>query len=309
VDSATAEPTSASSVPCALRPLETSNVRSSSATQNATAEAVLLAVPGRGGVHRVPPDDEHAPDSPRFERFFTMLPDVVHECLVDGGAERVSLRELVGAIPDAASFPVKESALDVLCLRNVLSAAGCAALRHAVDTKRSVYPDSVDRMPEHQLDLSRIELEQLIGPAAVANLWRLPLMFTSQRASGISRELSDGESDALPALRSSHPAHDPTPSYRVETFVRRFSRGTRPLLNFHLDSAAVTVNVALSDDTDHSGGRLLVVLDDGVQVLDRVAGEATVHSSSVLHAVSAMEAGVRHSLIVFFHAPSVLPRG
>lgn len=120
-------------------------------------------------------------------------------------------------------------------------------------------------------------------------------MLLPQRESGIPGEVSD----APPASRWSNPE----PRYRVDAIVRRFSRGTRPLLNFHYDAAAVTVNVALSDDADHAGGRLLAVLDEGVTVLRRVAGEATVHPSSVLHAVSAMEAGVRYSLILFFHLP------
>ena len=81
-------------------------------------------------------------------------------------------------------------------------------------------------------------------------------------------------SDAPPASRWSNPE----PRYRVDAIVRRFSRGTRPLLNFHYDAAAVTVNVALSDDADHAGGRLLAVLDE----LDLLTGLPSGPSARVM---------------------------
>lgn len=130
----------------------------------------FLAVRGRGGVHVRAPDDERAPETPAFDRFYTALPAAVRRCLVEGGAERADPEELLSAIPDASGFPVEETLLDVLRLRGALDAAGCAALRRAVDARRSCYPDSVDRMPEHQLDLSCAELERLIGAPAVGKL-------------------------------------------------------------------------------------------------------------------------------------------
>ena len=145
---------------------------------------------------------------------------------------------------------------------------------------------------------SRADLEGLTSARTVAALWRLPRMLYSQRESGVLAEGTDA-----PADRWGSPEPCTEPEWRVEVFVRRYSRGTRPLMSFHRDACAVTVNVALSDDAAHSGGRLLAVLDDGVQVLKREAGQATVHPSDVLHAVSAMEAGVRYSLLLFFYNP------
>ena len=43
-----------------------------------------------------------------------------------------------------------------------------------------------------------------------------------------------------------------------------------------------------------------VVLDDRVRLLSRAEGEATVHPSTVLHAVSGVTSGVRYSLLLFF---------
>ena len=257
--------------------------------QSLADSKILLAIPGRGGVWRPVSDDEHAPDNLTFQRFFTALPRVVRQCLVDRVA--VDARVLVEALPNIDAYPT-ETALDVLCVKSAISAAGCSALRTAVDTRRSLFPDSVDGMPEHQFDITREGLEGYIGKETVAKLWRLPRRLTSQRESGECGE----SSDLPPANRWTNPE----PRYRVELFLRRYSRGTRPLLNFHRDSCAVTVNVALSADEAHTGGRLLAILDDGVQVIVREEGEVTVHPSDVLHAVTAVEAGVRYSLLLFF---------
>lgn len=85
-----------------------------------------------------------------------------------------------------------------------------------------------------------------------------------------------------------------------EIFVRRYSIDTRPWIPFHPDAYEVTVNVALSSDAAHDGGRLLGVFDGRVQALERGEGGATVHSSRLLHAVSSMTRGTRYSLIIFF---------
>jgi predicted 2-oxoglutarate/Fe(II)-dependent dioxygenase YbiX len=74
----------------------------------------------------------------------------------------------------------------------------------------------------------------------------------------------------------------------------------QPWTSFHFDNAETTVNVALSPDDDHSGGRLLGLFGGAVQSIERGEGEATVHSSSLLHGVSRMTGGVRYSLIMFF---------
>ena len=69
-------------------------------------------------------------------------------------------------------------------------------------------------------------------------------------------------------------------------FARRYTPGTRPWCPFHHDVSRCTVNVALSTDGAHrEGGRLLAVYDGCVHQLEREEGTATVHPSSLLHAV------------------------
>ena len=58
--------------------------------------------------------------------------------------------------------------------------------------------------------------------------------------------------------------------------------------------------MALSSDEAHSGGRLLGVFNGRVQQVVRGEGEATVHSSKLLHGVTKMTSGTRYSLILFF---------
>ena len=90
-----------------------------------------------------------------------------------------------------------------------------------------------------------------------------------------------------------------------ESFVRRYSADTRPLNPFHRDRYRVTINVALSAHEDHGGGHLLGVFDGQIHRMDRSEGDATVHNSDLVHAVSAVTSGTRYSLIMFF---SVRPR-
>jgi len=139
----------------------------------------------------------------------------------------------------------------------------------------------------------------------VAELWKLPSRLLAQRESrigggqnesGVRAEREQRESrfrgdssDEPGRVRSQHEEHeDPEPNkYRTEIFARRYSRTTRPWINFHRDACAFTVNVALGSDSQHTGGRLLAIFGDGLQTLPRESGDVTVHPSSLLHAVSA----------------------
>ena len=264
----------------------------------AAAMAATAAVARAGAIgsqaDNEPHNNEPAPDkNPTYESYFTALPHVVRQCLVEGEeVDACALVEALQTINEHVDEYPTETALDLLSVKGAIDAAGCETLRRAVDATRSVVLDSVDQMPEHQLDLSRDELEGYLGTSTVAKLWRLPRRLASQRESGVPGETSDEP----PANRWANPE----PQYRVVLFVRRYCRETRPMINFHRDTCAVTVNVALAADEAHTGGRLLAILDDGLHEIRREEGEATVHPSDVLHAVTAVREGVRYSLLLFF---------
>ena len=56
--------------------------------------------------------------------------------------------------------------------------------------------------------------------------------------------------------------------------------------------------------TESTGGRLLLLYDGELRTMVREEGEATIHPSTVLHAVTCMTAGVRYSLIIFCQLPA-----
>ena len=131
----------------------------------------------------------------------------------------------------------------VLGRSGVLSPEACAKLRAAVDSERRQMCDSVDGAPDHQLNLSRVELEGLIGTEEVRRVWA---MATRALVKLRPNEYGDDEEDeSAEALLDAH-----------EIFVRVYTPHTRPWFPFHKDRSELTVNIALSDDNGHTGGRL-----------------------------------------------------
>jgi hypothetical protein len=196
--------------------------------------------------------------------------------VLDGGADPASLS--VAAVlralrldEDAHAAAAAHAAAKgaVRTVRGALGAAACAALRRAVDERRERRRDTVDGGADNQRNLALAELEALAGAAATQRL---------VAAAG------GGAWDA------------------VDVFVRRYARDDgRRGLGFHADGATRTCNVALSDDDPGGGGRLVVVAGGAVAALPRRAGDATLHDSTLLHAVTAVRPGaVRYSLILFF---------
>lgn len=203
----------------------------------------------------------------------------------------------------------------VYSMPGVLPAPACAALRDAVDSSRRAIPDSVDQLPDHQLSLegdARSQLEELIGDRRGSNrLFGLPLEFyraekkrnaarrqqQQQQLEAHEEQTDDGSTAAAAANAGGDDLWPPVYSLE-EAFVRRYSTDTRPYNPFHQDRYHLTINVALSSDSDHTGGSLIVVTDDRVKRIERTEGEALVHTSDLVHAVSAMTSGVRYSLIL-----------
>lgn len=179
-------------------------------------------------------------------------------------------------------------------------------LRVMVDRDQTARRDTVDGAADHQLNLSWAELSSIISPASLTRLQEVAKEFAAARTG------QKGDMRGLGAGR---------------VFVRRYSARTRPWIPFHCDSAAITVNVALASDPhdrharavaagdraigrregernegEGDEGKLLVLCDGAVRCLHpRLEGEATVHDSSLLHAVSrVLGSRVRYSLIIFY---------
>ena len=215
---------------------------------------------------------------PAFVDAAAAMPAVLRALLVDG-ASTASVHAgevLQAALPTLPSLLPVGSASDVLQRPALLSPASCEALRTAVESGAGLERDTVDGAEDQQLNLSTEELIDLIGCEAVDAIL------------GAGRELD---------LKRGGSGRRPLPL--VEAFVRRYTPQARPWHPFHTDRAAVTVNVAISDDICHRGGRLIGLFDDGASVFERAEGTATVHLSRVVHGVTRMLSGTRYSLICF----------
>ena len=178
------------------------------------------------------------------------------------------------------------TAADVIHEPNGLPAAACARLREAVDSASFAAADSVDGCIDYQLNLSRVELEELIGADEVRRVWA---MATQALRKLLPAEYGGDDDEGAEALLDAH-----------EIFVRVYTPHTRPWFPFHKDRSELTVNIALSDDGNHKGGRLIAIYDGAVRAIERREGTATLHPSSLMHAVSRMTEGTRHALIIFF---------
>ena len=202
---------------------------------------------------------------------------LVYEACVDAPLSRYRAAQAALAGGDAGT---------VLRVGAVLDSAACALLRAALDANGTSTLDSVDQLHEHVLyPGGSAELEEMLGAAAVRALLELPERFARQQHSLATRPGGAAQ------------------QYRLfDCFVRRYSSASSDqlLTSFHADSAVLTVNVALTSDAATEGGRLLGVYDGAVHEITRGEGDATVHSSALLHGVTRMRNGTRYSMILFF---------
>ena len=162
-------------------------------------------------------------------------------------------------------------------------------------------PPHPRHFPIRFLAVSLEVLLGLVGESGVQALRGLPREFAM--ASRVD------DSGANVAHSSPQPVAEELVIQRA--FVRRYAETERCWFTFHRDTAELTANVALASDADHDGGKLLVLLGgEGLLAVERGEGEATVHPSSLMHAVTRMRGrGVRYSLIVFYRPLEEEPKG
>lgn len=195
--------------------------------------------------------------------------------------------EDISAALQALARPLNETVAVVPAL---LDPSQCECLRRFADATfesqsfiQSI--DAMDRVPQWRIELSRSDLEEIIGPKSVAEIWSLP---------GILRSLSTTPTAFLggAALR------------RYRTFTDNDSRSS---LGFHVDSSAYTANICLSPPDSHTGGSLHIAAESRlIKYASRGEGDATVHIGEVVHGVERVVSGERYSLLVFFQRPGFL---
>jgi hypothetical protein len=275
-----------------------------------------------------------------FEAAAARLSDGVRRTLVHDDVEGGDLLSYLREAPYAAHWESTTNGgarADVERLKGFIDGVGCAALRNAVDAERDRTTDTRDHFAQHTLSLDRARLTALVGDEAVARLVALPMDWLSQRrdeaseharaearslrhaqtaaASSSDDATTDAEAAQAPpaadatrleaALSAARAATEAlrqalADGLAPQVYLRRYSRDTRPWLNFHTDRSHVTINIAVAADATHEGGRLHAVLNGAHRIIEREEGEATVHTDDVMHAVSAMRGGVRYSLVILF---------
>uniref|UniRef100_A0A7S3NQV5 Prolyl 4-hydroxylase alpha subunit Fe(2+) 2OG dioxygenase domain-containing protein n=1 Tax=Aureoumbra lagunensis TaxID=44058 RepID=A0A7S3NQV5_9STRA len=159
-------------------------------------------------------------------------------------------------------------------LEALIPADECASLCKLCDENvfSQLAQDNVDRLPDFQVN--------------VDTLTNLPVSEeTRSLLADLPRSLFDCQS---------------SPS-RIGIFIRRYCSETRPYFPWHIDGNAFTANVALSSPNDYSGGHLRVLVEDSIRTLKRNQGDVTVHTNAVCHAVSPVDFGVRHTMLLFYH--------
>lgn len=215
-----------------------------------------------------------------------MMPSIVERALLvneesDSGSSSVSPLELLDRLDmspserDDATNALR-SHDSVVTVRSLLTAQECIKLRNYVRKQiKDDGIDDVDGCPDWQVNLSEHKLQKIVGRDALERLWSVP------------RRLEGDESLSFE---------------RVGVFIRMYRTSMRPWMPFHRDGNHWTVNVALNDDDEYRGGRLLALHDNQLQVIERQEGDVTCHRGRVFHGVSAMIDGTRYSMILFFHA-------
>ena len=133
-------------------------------------------------------------------------------------------------------------------------------LNHQERSKLISYTDAhFDGSPDFKLYLTPSELENLVGAA---------------RYEYLSSKMGNNFSEIV--LR------------RVEDHGHA--------INFHTDYSHKTMQIMLSEQSDYDGCDLVFATGAGFEKPKRMPGQATIHDNSILHGVTEMKSGVRHSL-------------
>jgi hypothetical protein len=163
----------------------------------------------------------------------------------------------------------------------LLSAGQCLILRQFIDDHiTSTVPDTVDGLPEYQIDVPVLLLNQILDPDTTQKLLNLPTL------------LDDNYSADGPQLPE------------IGIFLRIYSPQTRPYIAFHHDICRYTCVVALNDKREFAGGHFVMLANDRLQCASWQEGTALLHAGNLIHGVSRLTEGTRYSLVMFINTPS-----
>lgn len=83
-----------------------------------------------------------------------------------------------------------------------------------------------------------------------------------------------------------------------DEIVLRRCQAHGKFINFHLDVSLKTMQVALNDDSEYGGGRLVYATGDKLLVPEGRRGTVTLHDNRIVHGVTLLKSGVRYGLVL-----------
>ena len=249
--------------------------------------------------------DAMPPDCADFAAAMVRMEPVLRRALMDDAVDEDGGEALTTALAALLRGPGRpaQHARSVVTRKRALTAESCSALRRVIDsemptTARDGTDESEDGLAQQKLRISVERLIELTSRSEIESLWRLAdEVLALQRQEAYAHADAVGKVVPVETAAATEEAHG---GFHVDLFLRRYTLEGRPWIAFHRDVSGVTLNVALSDDGAVTGGRLHAILGGRHRILTREEGEVTGHSDDLIHAVSAIRAGVRYSLIALF---------
>jgi len=249
--------------------------------------------------------DAMPPACADFATAMERMEPVLRRALMDDAVDEDGGEALTTALAALLRGPGRpaQHARSVVTRKRALTAESCAALRRVIDsemptTARDGTDESEDGLAQQKLRISVERLIELTSRSEIESLWRLAdEVLALQRQEAYAHADAVGKVVPVETAAATEAAHG---GFHVDLFLRRYTLEGRPWIAFHQDVSGVTLNVALSDDGAVTGGRLHAILGGRHRILTREEGEVTGHSDDLMHAVSAIRAGVRYSLIALF---------
>jgi hypothetical protein len=249
--------------------------------------------------------DAMPPDCADFAMAMERMEPVLRRALMDDAVDEDGGEALTTALAALLRGPGRpaQHTRSVVTRKRALTAESCAALRRVIDsemptTARDGTDESEDGLAQQKLRISVERLIELTSRSEIESLWRLAdEVLALQRQEAYAHADAVGKVVPVETAAATEAAHG---GFHVDLFLRRYTLEGRPWIAFHRDVSGVTLNVALSDDGAVTGGRLHAILGGRHRILTREEGEVTGHSDDLMHAVSAIRAGVRYSLIALF---------
>ena len=92
---------------------------------------------------------------------------------------------------------------------------------------------------------------------------------------------------------------------RCDEILIRRCQAHGKFINFHTDVSLRTMQVAMNDDDEYKGGRLVFLSQDSLHAPKRPVGTVSIHENDIVHGVSMFEAGTRYGLFFFKKATKV----